>query len=135
MRREFKGVISFDDNVNSLMDSWPEWCRKLIKLSKLESSSRPLIRKILAKLDENSGDNSKVIIVNLYCILLYCYYLFRCIWCLLLRPIVQIAFSSWNGKNAVFVKHFEVHYLVYIYGINILAISFVCNCSCYMFSL
>ena len=79
MRREFKGVISFDDNVNSLMDSWPEWYRKLIKLSKLESSSRPLIRKILAKLDENSGDNSKVIIVNLYCILLYCYYLFRCI--------------------------------------------------------
>ena len=47
------------------MDSWPEWCSKLIKLSKLESSSRPLIRKILAKLDENNGDNSKIIIVNL----------------------------------------------------------------------
>ena len=52
-------MVSFDGNVSSFMDTWPEWYSKLIQFAKLESSSRPLIRKIIEKLDEHIGDNSK----------------------------------------------------------------------------
>ena len=57
-------MVSFDGNVSSFMDIWPEWSEwysKLIQFAKLESSSHPLIRKIVEKLDEHIGDNSKPI--------------------------------------------------------------------------
>ena len=29
VRREFKAVISYEEDVNTLMDDWPEWRRKI----------------------------------------------------------------------------------------------------------
>ena len=55
-------MVSFDNNVSSFMDTWPEWYSKLIKFSKLESTSRPLIRKLVEKLEEHIHDNSKPIV-------------------------------------------------------------------------
>ena len=35
------------------MNDWPEWQRKIIHLATTESSTRPLLVKILKELDEN----------------------------------------------------------------------------------
>lgn len=48
-------MLSVEGIASSFMEMWPEFCRKLIELSKLESSSRPLIRKVLAKLEESDN--------------------------------------------------------------------------------
>ena len=41
------------------MDSWPEWKEKLIKLSKLESKTRPNIKKVLDILEDNNESEGK----------------------------------------------------------------------------
>ena len=46
-------MLPFECSVGSLMDDWPEWCKKIIEMSKLESS-RLLIRKLLDRLDESA---------------------------------------------------------------------------------
>lgn len=42
----------FEVNVDSLMHSWEEWCAKVINFSKVESATRPFIKKILAELEK-----------------------------------------------------------------------------------
>lgn len=63
-------MVSFDNNASSFMDTWPEWDSKLIKFSKLEATSRPLIRKIVEKLDEHISDDRKPImyLVDVKCV-------------------------------------------------------------------
>lgn len=57
MRREFEAITTFETSVNSLMDTWPEWCEKLLKFAKLESSTRPVIKKIIAKLEDCNSES------------------------------------------------------------------------------
>ena len=57
LHREFKFILSRAETVTSLLDSWPEWKQKLIELSKLESKTRPNIRKVLDVLE--SEDNKE----------------------------------------------------------------------------
>ena len=51
MRREFKCVICLDEAAGTLMNTWPEWRRKLILFSQLESTSRPILEKLLSALE------------------------------------------------------------------------------------
>lgn len=51
MRREFGAVAQFEVNIDVLMRNWEEWCAKIINFSKVESASRPLIKKTLAELE------------------------------------------------------------------------------------
>ena len=51
MRREFKAVVSLEDDIPSVMDGWLEWKEKLIQMAKLESATRPMIKKLLEGLE------------------------------------------------------------------------------------
>ena len=48
--------MDLDYKADSLMDSWPDWCAKILEFSKVESDSRPLVKKILQRLEE--ADNA-----------------------------------------------------------------------------
>ena len=48
--------MDLDYKADSLMDSWPDWCAKILEFSKVESDSRPLIKKILQRLEEADND-------------------------------------------------------------------------------
>ena len=52
MRREFKAIASFEDDFHSMIDGWLDWREKLIQLAKLESTTRPMIKKLLEALEE-----------------------------------------------------------------------------------
>lgn len=44
-------MVATKGTVASLMDTWPEWKEKLIHLAKLDSGTRPMIKRILEKLE------------------------------------------------------------------------------------
>ena len=46
------------------MDDWPEWKHKIIELAKKESSTRPLIKKLLLGLDNESFSYQKGLYVT-----------------------------------------------------------------------
>ena len=39
----------------SLMDSWPNWKDKLIQFSKLESATRPVLKKLLSDMESKDS--------------------------------------------------------------------------------
>ena len=41
------------------MENWVEWREKVIKFSRVEAASRPLIRKIVSKLDQEDVDSTE----------------------------------------------------------------------------
>ena len=47
--------MSLETSASSLMDSWPEWRDKLIQFSKLESVTRPVLKKLLSDLEAKDG--------------------------------------------------------------------------------
>ena len=55
MRREFKEIVPLDCKAELLMNSWPDWCVKILGFAKVESDSRPLIKKLLKKLEESDA--------------------------------------------------------------------------------
>ena len=55
MRREFKSVAALTTTAGSLMDSWPEWRKKLIQFAKLESATRPVLKKVLGDLESEDS--------------------------------------------------------------------------------
>ncbi|XP_065901741.1 uncharacterized protein [Dysidea avara] len=56
IRLEFKELVSYEANINKLMETWPEWRRKIMALAKLEAVHRPLIKKLVDILDEEDED-------------------------------------------------------------------------------
>ena len=52
MQREFKAVICLEDNIYSLLDNSQEWREKIIKLTKLESTTCTLLNKLLGGVDK-----------------------------------------------------------------------------------
>ena len=64
-------MVSYEYDVASLMDSWSDWCSKLIKLSKLECSCS-FIKRILDQLNENTTDDNGMLNV-MYNLLSYAY--------------------------------------------------------------
>lgn len=48
--------MDLDCKADSLMDSWSDWCAKLIEYSRVESEHRPLVKKILQRLDKDSSN-------------------------------------------------------------------------------
>ena len=38
------------------MDSWSDWCARLHEYSKVETEHRPLVKKIIQRLEEDSSD-------------------------------------------------------------------------------
>ena len=49
-------VVELGGRTTSLLDSWPEWEKKLVELSKAESATRPAIKKILEELEVDHSD-------------------------------------------------------------------------------
>ena len=49
-RQEFKKILGLDDgvSVNSLMENWPIWMKRILAYSKLEQTHRPKIKQLLA---------------------------------------------------------------------------------------
>ena len=66
LHREFKSILSYTETVSSLMNSWPEWKEKLIKLSKLESKTRPNIKKIIDVLENEDNNESEGKYISYY---------------------------------------------------------------------
>ena len=62
-------MVSYEYDIASLMDSWSDWCSKLIELSKLEYSSRSFIKRILDQLNETNTDDNSMFIVKIYVII------------------------------------------------------------------
>jgi len=56
MRQEFKEIVSFEANINSLMETWPSWCHRIISFAKLEAVNRPFIKKLLETLEDTDED-------------------------------------------------------------------------------
>ena len=52
MRREFKAIACFECKPDELMDTWPEWCVKILEFAKMESVSHPYIKRLLKRLEE-----------------------------------------------------------------------------------
>lgn len=52
MRRDFKAITCFEDKIHLLLDNWQEWKEKLIQFAKLESCTRPFLKKLLEGLDK-----------------------------------------------------------------------------------
>lgn len=48
--------MDIDCKADSLMDSWSDWCAKLLEFSEVESDHCPLVKKILQRLEEDSSD-------------------------------------------------------------------------------
>ena len=48
--------MDLDCKADSLMDSWSDWCTKLLEFSKVESDHRPLVKKVLQRLEKDSSD-------------------------------------------------------------------------------
>ena len=53
MRREFKAIVSFENDSASMIEGWLEWSEKVIEFSRLESSTRPFLRKLLGDLEKS----------------------------------------------------------------------------------
>lgn len=51
LRKEFKVIVSLDE-VSTVIDSWIDYKEKLIKLAKIESATRPVLKKLLRSLPE-----------------------------------------------------------------------------------
>ena len=47
--------MALESKAGSLMDTWPEWKDKILKLSRLESGTRPLLRQLLSELESKDG--------------------------------------------------------------------------------
>ena len=56
VRQEFKELALCEANINSLMETWPNWCHRIIALAKMEAVNRPFIKKLWDKLDITSED-------------------------------------------------------------------------------
>ena len=52
IRREFKAIVSCEEDPASLMDGWIEVQERIVELSKIESSSRPYLKKVIAGLEK-----------------------------------------------------------------------------------
>jgi len=63
LRREFKAVASLAD-VSMVMETWVEWREKILKFAEIESTTRPVIKKLLRCLPQCKElfcPNSKVL--------------------------------------------------------------------------
>lgn len=49
--QKFRAISSLEATAGSLMNSWPEWRDKLIWFSKMESGTRPVLKKLLSDMD------------------------------------------------------------------------------------
>lgn len=44
-------IVSFQEDIHSMLEDWLEWSEKIIKLAKKESATRPLLKKLLGDLE------------------------------------------------------------------------------------
>ena len=51
VRWEFKSIVSLEEDYASLMDGWTQIREKIVELSKIESSTRPYLKKVLEGLE------------------------------------------------------------------------------------
>lgn len=51
MHKEFRAILSLEDKISSLKKEWPLWVEKLLKFAKIESSSRPALKKLIDELE------------------------------------------------------------------------------------
>lgn len=56
LRREFQSIVSLDDRATSFLEKWPHWSEKLLKVAKLESSSCPVLQKLLDTLAASNNE-------------------------------------------------------------------------------
>ena len=99
-----------EDDVSTMMNSWPDWCDKLVKLSRLESNNRPYLRKILPNLTEvePADDNGEFIkFIIFYDNFILSFYEAHDLICLEL--LLRLLFPR-GLRNVIFIKTFEVRY-------------------------
>ena len=53
MRREFKAIVSMEGSVKDSIKEWSMWCKKIVELGKVESATRPFIKKLLDRVEES----------------------------------------------------------------------------------
>lgn len=52
LRREFRLIADISGRAASLMCSWPDWKKQIVQFSKAESTTRPVLRKLLLEYEE-----------------------------------------------------------------------------------
>ncbi len=60
-RSEFKRIVSVpeEDTVQSLIENWDLWQKRIIAYSKMETANRKVIRGLLIKFDESTNNEIK----------------------------------------------------------------------------
>ena len=70
-------MVSFEENPKQLLDDWPLWRERIIQLAKVESATRPFLKKILASLESNVVNKEGMvqlifsILENMLCLVTY----------------------------------------------------------------
>ena len=61
-------ILQLDGRLNSLLDSWPVWRKRIIEYAKLEGRNRDSVKRLLSSLesedmDEREGTNYPIIYI------------------------------------------------------------------------
>lgn len=56
------------------MDDWPQWRSKIIEFGKVESSTRPNIKKVLEKLEGNDDKEGMLLHTIIIMVMFFCTY-------------------------------------------------------------
>ena len=57
-------MVSFEEDPKRLMDDWPYWRDRVIQLAKMESATRPYLRKILANLAGSVANEEGISLIH-----------------------------------------------------------------------
>ena len=57
-------MVSFEEDPKRLMDDWPYWRDRVIQLAKIESATRPYLRKILASLAGSVANEEGISLIH-----------------------------------------------------------------------
>ena len=97
-------------NINKLMETWPEWRRKIMMLAKMEAVHRPFIKKLLNIIDEEDKDLNCPDGMYVCTHSLYKYNFFfadhKDVVCL--EILLRLFFPRGVQKDVIFIKKFEV---------------------------
>ena len=67
-------MVSLEKDPKDLLNDWPFWREKVLYLAKIESATRPYLKKTLASLDKSFDNNEGILqLIISYCYLKTCY--------------------------------------------------------------
>ena len=101
--REFKAIVSFEEDYASLMDGWIEISEKIVELSKIECSTRPYLKKL-----QRNVKSFLILMVNMYMSFDTGVYMLPHLDArdnICLELLYRLLYPRGLGKNAVFIKN------------------------------